>query len=84
MFFDDGEDPFSRFGGGHRHGGGGGQSKPTKPVDTNGYYETLGLTKETADKNSINSAYKKLAAKWHPDRKGGDAEKVCLFLYLCE
>jgi DnaJ-class molecular chaperone len=36
-------------------------------------YEILGVTKESTD-DEIKSAYKKLAAKLHPDR-GGDKEE---------
>lgn len=34
-------------------------------------YETLGIT-ITASTRDINSAYKKLALKHHPDKAGGD------------
>lgn len=38
------------------------------------YYETLGVTK-SASKDDIKKAFHKLAHKYHPDKKGGDADK---------
>lgn len=38
------------------------------------YYEILGLEKK-ASKDEIKKAFHKLAHKYHPDKKGGDAEK---------
>jgi len=38
------------------------------------YYETLGVGK-TASKDEIKKAFHKLAHKYHPDKKGGDADK---------
>lgn len=37
-------------------------------------YETLGV-KSTDDKSDIKKAYKKLASKYHPDKKTGDEDK---------
>ena len=51
--------------------GGGG---PKKDVDTNKFYEILGVDKN-ANENEVKKAYRKLAVKHHPD-KGGDPEKV--------
>lgn len=68
MFF--GGDPFEQFGG----GGGGGRGRPRGPVDNEGLYQVLGVSKD-AEEGEIKKAFKKLALKNHPD-KGGDAEKV--------
>jgi molecular chaperone DnaJ len=38
------------------------------------YYELLGITK-TASKEDIKKAFHKLAHKYHPDKKGGDADR---------
>ena len=38
------------------------------------YYDILGLSK-TASKEDIKKAFRKLAHKYHPDKKGGDAGK---------
>lgn len=38
------------------------------------YYEILGIDKK-ASKDDIKKAYRKLAHKYHPDKKGGDEEK---------
>ncbi|CAM9264194.1 unnamed protein product [Chrysoparadoxa australica] len=69
MFF--GGDPFEQFGGGMpgMHGRGG----PRGEVDTDEFYNTLGVKKD-ANESEIKKAYRKLALKNHPD-KGGDPEK---------
>ena len=38
------------------------------------YYDILGITK-TATEEEIKSAFRKLAHKYHPDKKGGDEKK---------
>src|SRR3989344_9142232 len=38
------------------------------------YYQTLGISK-TANADEIKKAYRKLAHKHHPDKKGGDEKK---------
>ena len=43
-------------------------------ANTTKFYDTLGVDKK-ASQEQIRQAYRKLAAKNHPDR-GGDAEKV--------
>ncbi|GAB5359417.1 hypothetical protein AAMO2058_000542200 [Amorphochlora amoebiformis] len=55
---------------GGRGGPGGGRGEP---VDTNRYYNILGVQKSD-DSRAIKKAYFKLARKHHPD-KGGDEEK---------
>ena len=39
------------------------------------YYKILGIEKN-ADASEIKRAYRKLAHKYHPDKEGGDAEKL--------
>ncbi len=74
MFF--GGDPFEHF----AHMGGGSSRGPSGPVDNEGYYKVLGVSK-TADAAEIRKAYRKLALTHHPD-KGGDVEKVIFFIFI--
>lgn len=60
---------FGGFPGGRSHGG----MHAEPAVDTNKYYDILGVSKD-ADTTTIKKAYRKLALACHPDR-GGDAEK---------
>mmetsp|Transcript_17663 Transcript_17663/g.15043 ORF Transcript_17663/g.15043 Transcript_17663/m.15043 type:complete len:91 (-) Transcript_17663:226-498(-) len=61
MFF--GGDPFGDFGGSSSRG----------DVDTQKFYDILGVSKD-ATSSEIKKAFRKLAIKHHPD-KGGDADK---------
>eukprot|EP00744_Colponema_vietnamica_P000383 GILI01000678.1.p2 GENE.GILI01000678.1~~GILI01000678.1.p2 ORF type:complete len:432 (-),score=173.40 GILI01000678.1:570-1865(-) len=64
------------FGGGFPFGDMGGEMpsrRSREPVDTNKYYEILGVEK-TASTEEIKKAFRKAAVKHHPD-KGGDVEK---------
>ena len=63
MSFFFGGDPFEQGGG----GGMGGRSR--EPVDTQEYYDILGVTKESTSAQ-IKKAYRKLAIKNHPDKGG--------------
>lgn len=55
-------------------GGRGGSGAPKKEVNTTRFYEILGVDKK-ADANDIRRSYRKLAAKYHPDKEGGSQEK---------
>lgn len=71
MFFSSGGFPF---GGAEHFEGFGGMSDrgPKKDVDTQKFYDLLGLQKD-ASINDIKKAYRKLAIQHHPD-KGGDPD----------
>ena len=58
----------------------GGPRGPKKEVDTQKYYDLLGVSKE-ATQDEVKKAFRKIALKEHPD-KGGDPEKVSNFIYL--
>jgi DnaJ family protein A protein 2 len=48
-------------------------SKKSKKIDNDRFYDLLGIGKDATDKD-IKKAYRKKALKEHPD-KGGDEEK---------
>lgn len=52
----------------------GGRGGPKKEVNTTKFYEILGVPK-TASADEIRRSYRKLAAKYHPDKEGGSQEK---------
>ena len=70
MFF--GGDPFEHMRGMGGGGGMGGRG-PREEVDTQAYYDALGVEKD-ATPAQIKKAFRKLAMKKHPDR-GGDEEE---------
>jgi DnaJ family protein A protein 2 len=71
MFFGGGGGfPFGDFG---DHFGGSAGRGPKADVDTEKYYNILGVKKD-ATSDEIKKAFRKLALKMHPDR-GGDTEK---------
>ncbi len=47
------------------------------------YYETLGVTRD-ADAAELKKSYRKLAMKYHPDRKPDDAEAESIFKEISE
>jgi hypothetical protein len=64
------------FEGHHGHG----SAKEQKEIDNSRLYELIGVEK-TATSDEIKKAFRKKALKEHPD-KGGDPEKVILFLFM--
>ena len=54
---------------------------PSGEVDNTEYYKELELDKN-ASQDDIKKAYLKLAKLYHPDRKGGNAEKVRKYINL--
>jgi len=59
-------------------GGRGGRGGSSGPVDNKEFYDLLGVAQD-AEESEIKKAYRKGALKHHPD-KGGDPEKVCIFV----
>lgn len=53
------------------------QGGGNKKVENEKYYQILGVSK-TATADEMRKAYRRLAAKMHPD-KGGEQEKVKIF-----
>ena len=68
MFFGGGGFPFGNF-----EEMGGGRAREKKNVDTQKFYDLLGVDKK-ATTDQIKKAYRKLAMTHHPDR-GGNKEK---------
>ena len=61
--------------GGHQfHGHGPGNDSDDEPVDTEGFYKTLGIEKD-ATPEQIKKAYRKKAKTLHPDRHPDEREK---------
>lgn len=60
-------------------GGSGRPGGPKEDVDTQKFYDTLGVSKD-ATSGEIKKAYRKKALKEHPD-KGGNPEKVRIQLF---
>jgi curved DNA-binding protein CbpA len=58
-------------------------SSPTNVVAEVDYYQTLGISRGSNDKQ-IGAAYKALMLKYHPDRNPGDEEAVKSYKAVCE
>ena len=78
MFFGGGF-PFGDFGG-EMHMEDDESDSNKKPVDTQRFYDILGVPK-TATEAEVKKAFRKKALKDHPD-KGGDPEKVLYNKYI--
>jgi curved DNA-binding protein CbpA len=52
-------------------------SAEPQEVDNTKFYESLEISKN-ATQDEITKKYRELAKKYHPDRKGGSAEKVSM------
>ena len=55
-------------------------SAEPQEVDNTKFYEALEISKN-ATQDEITKKYRELAKKYHPDRKGGSAEKVSMKLF---